>query len=262
LKVAEALARSGIEAREARMLLAQAAEASLARVVGFPEVELTSEAARCFFDFVRRRQAGEPIAYILGRREFYGLELEVTADVLVPRPETELLVELALERNFRSVLDLGTGSGAIAIALKQARPEARVAAVEASAAALSVARRNAARHRVEVQFLHGRWFGPVGRESFDLVLANPPYVAIGDPHLRDLAFEPREALVSGADGLDAMREITGQVMAHLQPGGWVLLEHGRGQEAAVRGLLANAGLELVASWPDLAGIPRVSGGKR
>jgi len=202
------------------------------------------------------------VAYILGRREFYGLELSVNPAVLIPRPETELLVDLALERRPAAVLDLGTGSGAVALAIKRHLPGARVVAVEASAAALAVARRNAVKLNLEVEFRHGRWFDPLPGERFELVVSNPPYVAEGDPHLPGLRHEPEAALVAGPEGLDAIREITSAAGSFLRPGGWLLLEHGAGQDAAVRSLLAQAGLESVRTWPDLAGIGRVSGGTR
>jgi len=202
------------------------------------------------------------VAYILGRREFYGLELSVNPAVLIPRPETELLVDLALERRPAAVLDLGTGSGAVALAIKRHLPGARVVAVEASAAALAVARRNAVKLNLEVEFRHGRWFDPLRGERFELVVSNPPYVAEGDPHLPGLRHEPEAALVAGPEGLDAIREITSAAGSFLRPGGWLLLEHGAGQDAAVRCLLGQAGLESVRTWPDLAGIGRVSGGTR
>jgi release factor glutamine methyltransferase len=182
--------------------------------------------------------------------------------VLIPRPETELLVDLALQRPFASIVDLGTGSGAIALAVKMHRPKADVVAVEASAAALQVAKRNSVRLGVEVDFRHGRWFDPLAGERFDLIVGNPPYVAAGDPHLAALGFEPREALVAGSDGLAAIRDIVRQAPAFLVAGGRLLIEHGIGQDKAVCALLASAGLEDIATWPDLAGIPRVSGGKR
>ena len=208
-----------------------------------------------------RRAAGEPVAYILGHKEFYGLELAVDPAVLIPRPETELLVDLALARNPQSVLDVGTGSGAIALAIKRHRPEARVVATDASAAALEVARRNAVRFNLQVELRLGRWFEPVAGERFEAIISNPPYVVIGDPHLAALPYEPRIALLGGADGLDGFRVLAREAPAHLLPGGWLLVEHGEGQHEAVRGLLEAAGLETTASWPDLAGIPRVSGGK-
>jgi len=261
LTVGEALRNPSIDAREARLLLAAATGFSEASVVAYPERHIPPEAQERFEDFVDRRNKGEPVAYILGRKEFYGLELAVNPAVLIPRPETELLVELALQRAFSSVVDLGTGSGAIALAIKRQRPQARVVAVEASAAALVVAQRNAVKHGLEIEFRHGRWLEPLAGERFDLILANPPYVAEGDPHLGDLGFEPRGALVSGPDGLDAIREIAREAPRYLSPGGWLLLEHGMGQDGHVRTLLSQAGLEEVDSCPDLARIPRVAGGK-
>ena len=260
MTIAEAL--RSLEPREARLLLAAATGFSEASVLAHPERELPASAEAQFREFAARRARGEPIAYILGEKEFYGLALAVNPAVLIPRPETELLVELALARRPASVLDLGTGSGAIALAMKRHLPRARVVAVEASAAALAVARRNAVKLGLEVEFRHGRWFEPVDGRRFDLVLSNPPYVAEADAHLAqgDLRFEPRAALVAGADGLDAIRGIVDAAPAHLNPGGWLLLEHGLGQDAAVRDLLAQAGLEGATSWPDLAGIARVTGG--
>ncbi len=262
MSIAEALAQSGIDPREARLLLAEASGFSQASVLAFPERQLPAAVEGRFLETVSRRRQGVPVAYIIGRKEFYGLDFAVNPAVLIPRPETELLVELALAREFSSMVDLGTGSGAIAIAVKRERPKARVVAVEASAAALVVARRNAVKHGLEIDFRHGRWCEALGGERFDLILANPPYIAAGDSHLADLRFEPPQALVSGPDGLDALREIAGQAAGHLMTGGWLLLEHGLGQEARVRMLLGKAGLESIATWPDLAGIPRVTGGKK
>jgi len=261
LKVQEALRTSGIDAREARLLLAAATGFSEASVLAHPERSLSSEIQTTFLQMSARRAAGEPVAYILGRKEFYGLDLSVNPSVLIPRPETELLVDLALERRPGTVLDLGTGSGAIALALKFHMKDSRVTAVEADLSALLTAKRNATKLGLDVDFRHGRWFEPVAGERFDVVVANPPYVAEGDPHLPGLRFEPRGALVSGPDGLDAIREIVTQVGEFLRPGGWLLLEHGLGQESAVRVLLTNGGLESATTWPDLAGIPRVTGGK-
>jgi len=260
LKVAQAL--GALEAREARLLLAAATGFSEASVLAHPERELPAAAEARFRELAARRVRGEPIAYLLGEKEFYGLTLAVNPAVLIPRPETELLVELALARGPASVLDLGTGSGAIALAIKRHLPAARVVAVERSAAALAVARRNALKLGLQVDFRHGLWFEPVAGERFDLVVSNPPYVAMGDAHLSqgDLRFEPQAALVAGPEGLDAIREIVRGAPSHLNPGGWLLVEHGLGQDAAVRTLLAQAGLEGIATWPDLAGIARVSGG--
>jgi release factor glutamine methyltransferase len=261
LTVADALRGAGIEARDARILLAAATGFSEASVIAFPERTLAAEAAARFADFAARRRCGEPVAYILGEQDFYGLRLSVNPAVLIPRPETELLVELALARDFSAAVDLGTGCGAIALAIKHSRPQGRVVAVEASAAALVVAKRNAARYGLEIDWRHGRWCEPLGAERFELIVANPPYVAEGDPHLAALASEPAQALIAGADGLDAIRTIVAEAPAHLAAGGWLLVEHGLGQDRAVRELLTDAGLADVRTWPDLAGIPRVSGGK-
>jgi release factor glutamine methyltransferase len=259
LRVEEALRPSGIDPREARILLAHATGFSDAAVLAFPERTLGAGAEARFLELIARRRAGEPIAYILGHKEFYGLRLAVNPAVLIPRPETELLVDLALEQPFSNALDLGAGSGAIALALKKHRPQARVVAVEASAAALVLARRNGAALDLDVEWRHGRWFD--GLDRFDVVVSNPPYVAAGDPHLADLRFEPAQALVSGKDGLDAIREISAGISQHLAAGGWVFIEHGLGQDGAVRQLLQTSGLEEVRTWPDLAGIPRVTGGR-
>ena len=261
MTVAEALRGAGIDARDARILLAAATGFSDASVIAFPERTLAAEAAARFADFAARRRRGEPVAYIVGEQEFYGLRLSVNPAVLIPRPETELLVDLALARDFSAMADLGSGCGAIALAVKHARPKTRVVAVEASAAALAVAKRNAVRYGVDIDWRHGRWCEPLGAERFELILANPPYVAAGDPHLAALVYEPTQALVAGADGLDAIRTIVAQAPEHLAAGGWLLLEHGLGQDRAVRELLTARGLADVRTWPDLAGIPRVSGGK-
>jgi len=262
LTVEEALRSSGIDPREARLLLAAATGGSEGALLAFSEKVLSAEAEKQYLAFIARRAAGEPVAYILGRKEFYGMELEVTPAVLVPRPETELLVDLALARKPASVLDLGTGSGAIALALKRHLPSARVVAADASAEALAVARRNAARFGLDIEWRLGRWFEPLAGERFEGIVCNPPYVTVGDPHLAALPFEPRLALLAGADGLDAIRLVAREAPAHLVPGGWLLLEHGMGQHEAVRALLEAAGLETEAGWPDLAGIPRVAGGRR
>ncbi|HYY62287.1 MAG TPA: peptide chain release factor N(5)-glutamine methyltransferase [Burkholderiales bacterium] len=262
MTIEQALSTSGLEAREARILLAAATGFSQAAVIAFPERPLPAESAQRFAEFAARRRDGEPVAYILGEQEFYGLRFTVNPAVLIPRPETELLVDLALEREFERAVDLGTGCGAIALALKHARRHASVVGIEASAAALEVAKRNAVRLGLDVAWRHGRWCEPLGEERYELIVANPPYVAAGDPHLAALAHEPTHALVAGADGLDAIRAIAAQAPRHLEAGGWLLVEHGIGQDAPVRELLARAGLQDVRTWPDLARIPRVSGGRR
>ena len=265
MTVAEALSCSGIELFEARLLLGAASGLSRAAMAAHPETPLSESTAANFLAAASRRRGGEPIAYLLGEREFYGIALRVTPDVLIPRPETELLVDFAIEHlpSGGALLDLGTGSGAIALAVKQHRPDGQIFAVEQSGAALEVARANAARLGLAVEFRHASWFEGVGGARFDIVVSNPPYVAASDPHLGrgDLRFEPRAALVGGEAGLDALRQIVARAPGHLRRAGWIALEHGLGQEKAVCGLLVEAGLESVSSRPDLAGIARISVGK-
>ena len=215
-----------------------------------------------------RREAGEPVAYITGRRGFWTLELEVTPATLIPRPETELLVELALQRlrpDFGGrVADLGTGSGAIALAIARERPHAQVVATDASKAALEVARRNARRHAIgNVDFVHGDWLLPLAGKCFELIVSNPPYIEAADPHLArgDLRFEPASALASGSDGLDDIRRIVDSARRHLDPSGWLLLEHGWNQGAAVRALLLHAGYMQIVTAQDIERRDRVSGGR-
>ena len=216
---------------------------------------------------VARRAAGEPLAYITGRREFFGLDLDVNPSVLIPRPDTEILVEWALEHlptatdQTLRVLDLGTGSGAIALALKAQRPYAQVQALDRSEAALTVARRNAARLSLDIMFAQGNWLDG-NHQRYHLIVANPPYVADADPHLSALAHEPLQALTAGPDGLQDLRTIIASAPGHLYPGGSLLLEHGHDQAAAVRELLAVASFCKIASRRDLAGIERCSGGQQ
>jgi release factor glutamine methyltransferase len=210
-----------------------------------------------------RRAAGVPLAYITGTREFFGLELAVTPDVLVPRPETEILVEWALEcmagLAAPQVLDLGTGSGAIALALKHQRPDARVCASDASAAALAVARGNGERLGLAVEWFQGHWLQGLPEHRWDLIVSNPPYIALQDPHLSALGAEPLQALVSGPDGLDDLRAIVHSAPDALREGGWLLLEHGWDQSAAVAAVLAARGFAGVQHRNDLAGIGRCTG---
>ena len=229
---------------------------------------LPAAAADAFDALVRRRVDGEPVAYLTGTRGFWSLALEVDPAVLIPRPETELLVELALERlSAREplrVADLGTGSGAIALAIANERPLARVVGVDASVAALDLAARNARRLGLQnVDFRPGDWCEPLRGEHYDLMASNPPYIALGDPHLTrgDLRFEPTMALASGVDGLDAIRRIVRDAPAHLAPRGWLLLEHGREQSAAVRALMQQAGLCDIATHQDLERRDRITLGR-
>ena len=266
ITLAQLTAESGLPPLEARMLLERVLEKTHAWLIAHADEAAGAEPEKAFAILAARRRQGEPMAYILGEREFYGLEIGVSRAVLIPRPETELLVELALARIRANaavrVLDLGTGSGAVAVALAKARPQAQLTAVDIDYAALGVARENARRHKVRVRFFCGDWLGPLPREHFELIVANPPYVAAGDPHLArgDVRFEPQRALVGGADGLDCIRAIVTRAKPHLDPGAWLLFEHGYDQAEACRALLESGGYEEVQSWPDLAGIPRVSGG--
>lgn len=262
------LARPPIDPLEARILLGHALGLSRVQLITRSEHVLTAQEALRLENLLSRRLAGEPVAYLIGEREFYGLPFAVTPDVLIPRPETELLVELAIEKlpPGGRVLDLGTGSGAIAVALARHRPDAQVSALDASAAALELARRNAQRNGVQIEFLRSDWYANLGHmkdTSFDLVVSNPPYIVAGDRHLSqgDLRFEPLDALTDHDDGLSALRAIVAGAPAHLAPGGWLLMEHGYDQAGAVRGLLDEAGFDQVQSWHDLAGIERASGGR-
>jgi release factor glutamine methyltransferase len=261
---AEALqeARAAIPLREARLLLCHVLGASHAELEAHAEAKVSLHDTASFRDRVVRRAAGEPLAYLTGHREFYGLDFQVTAAVLIPREETELLVDVARETPARRILDLGTGSGCLAIAVAKHLPQAEVTAVDASAAALEVARKNAARHGVAVRFLQGDWFAPLAGERFELILANPPYVAEGDAHLSqgDVRFEPRSALAAGPDGLDDICRIVAAASTHLEPGGELWFEHGYDQAQAVEALLAGAGFVGIGHLRDLAGIVRVTGG--
>ncbi|MDR2092433.1 MAG: peptide chain release factor N(5)-glutamine methyltransferase [Azoarcus sp.] len=262
-----AWARQHIPPLEARLLLRHVLGCTAAHLAAWPEETLPATTWDAFRRLVERRAAGEPVAYLTGRREFYGRDFLVTSAVLIPRPETELLVELALPRLAAEarpcVLDLGTGSGALAITLALARDCTEVTALDDSREALEVARSNAARLGADVFFLHSDWYAALGEARFHLIVANPPYIPEGDPHLAqgDLRFEPRAALVAGDGGLGSLARIVAGAGRHLEQGGWLLMEHGYDQSAAVRGLLAEAGFGDIASWPDLAGIPRVSGGR-
>ena len=257
-------ARASVPLSEARLLLRHVLGVTHAALEAHPEREVSPRETADFHTLAMRRAAGEPIAYLTGHREFYGLEFHVTPAVLIPREETELLVEIAVEKPARRILDLGTGSGCLAIAVARELPQAQVTAVDASAAALAVARENAARHGATVRFVQGDWFAPLGGERFDLILANPPYVAEADPHLAqgDVRFEPRSALAAGPDGLEDIRRIAAAAAAHLHAGGRLVFEHGYDQAQAVAALLAQAGFVAIEQRRDLAGIPRVTGGAR
>ncbi len=258
-----------IDRAEARRLLEQVCACSHADLIAHPEREMNPMQVERFEALVARREAGEPLAYLLGSAWFARLEFAVTPDVLIPRPDTEVLVDLACARaqEMREprIVDLGTGSGIIPIVLAKRCPHARITAVDFSPAALAVAQANAERHGAVVRFLEGDWFAPLIGERFDLIVSNPPYVAAEDAHLlRDgLPFEPRCALtdgVGGGDGTACLQAIIAGAGEVLSPGGWLLLEHGYDQAVKLRTCLKNAGFGQVASWQDAAGIERVSGG--
>ncbi|TAH45788.1 MAG: peptide chain release factor N(5)-glutamine methyltransferase [Betaproteobacteria bacterium] len=259
--------RARIDVMDARVLLRHVLQCPASRLAAWPEQLLDAEDWAAYRELVERRAAGEPVAYLTGEREFYGRNFMVTPAVLIPRPDTELLVELALAHvgDWRQVraLDMGTGSGALAITLALELADADVTALDRSREALWVAMANAARLGASVSFVQSDWFGGLGEERFQLIVSNPPYIAAADPHLEegDLRFEPRNALAAGPAGLDDLVEIAAGAARHLEPGGWLLLEHGYDQAFAVRGLLADAGFASIASWKDLAGIERVSGGR-
>jgi release factor glutamine methyltransferase len=250
---------------ENRILLCHALGLSRVALITQSERALTAGEAAHLAALVERRKFGEPIAYIVGEREFFGLRFRVNDSVLIPRPDTELLVELALERLpvQGRLLDMGTGSGAIAVSVAHTRRDAAVTALDFSGAALDVARANANTHGAAVRFLRSDWFSSLDQERFHVIASNPPYIASGDEHLArgDLRFEPNMALTDHADGLSALRVIIGGAASHLEPDGWLLLEHGYDQAAQVRALLSAQGYAEVQSWRDLAGIERVSGGR-
>ena len=266
--IAQALAAARLDPTDARVLMRHALGVDDAYLIAHADEPLSIAQSAAFAALVARRAAGEPVAYIVGTREFFSLEFRVTPAVLIPRPETELLVEIALERidsaGACSVLDLGTGSGCVAIAIAHARLRARVVAVDASAAALAIAKENAARPAVSnLELLVSDWFSALAGERFDVIVANPPYVAAGDPHLQqgDLRYEPASALVGGSDGLDPLRAIIASAPQHLNRGGTLALEHGHNQAVRCRQLLAAAGFSEILSRTDLAGIERVTIGR-
>lgn len=257
-----------IDPVDLRLLLEHALGLSHVQLVTQSERELDEKEARLVSELLMRRHSGEPVAHIVGKREFYGMPFAITPDVLIPRPETELLVELAISRlpENGALLDLGTGSGAIAVAVAHERPDASVTATDVSSAALDVARENARRNLAngrDIRFHQGEWFAALPAPfCFDLIVSNPPYIVAGDVHLSqgDLRYEPKGALTDSGDGLSAFRELTAHASGWLNRNGWLLMEHGYDQAQAVRKLLLANGFTAVQSWKDLAGILRVSGG--
>lgn len=252
---------------DAELLLCSVLGQTRTYLFTWPDKTLSDEHLQQFDALLVRREAGEPVAHILGERGFWSLDLKVTADTLIPRPETELLVEAVLARLPAStcrVADLGTGSGAIALAIATECPACEVVAVERSEGALAVAQENAERNHIEnVTFYRGSWYEPLRGQQFDVIVSNPPYICADDPHLAegDVRFEPLTALASGADGLDDIRLIIGGAAAHLEPDGWLLLEHGYDQGAAVSALMRGAGFEAVEVLDDLQGHGRVTLGQ-
>ena len=262
--VAALLRASGLPPAEARTLLAHRTGCTRESLIAHPEQGLDDAKAEQFLQDAARRRAGEPLAYLIGEREFYSRRFAVTPAVLVPRPETELLVQMALERAAGiaapRILDLGTGSGCIAISLALELPGADVVATDISAGALDVARANARQLGAQVAFVAGDWYASVeGR--FDLIVANPPYVAPGDPHLADLRFEPASALAASDHGLSCLRQIIAGAPEHLHAGGRLLLEHGYDQAIAVHEMLASGGFEEISTARDHAGIERTTAGR-
>lgn len=263
----------GLEKREARIearaLAVHALKVDTAWLIAHDTDPLTDTQTATFLALLLRRLEGEPVAYILGAREFFGLKLRVTPDVLIPRPDTETLVQAALDRipadRPCQILDLGTGSGAIALALAAHRPLAQVLGVDRSPAALNVAMNNATRLGLpNLAFMTSDWYGQLASRHFDIIVANPPYIPVGDRHLDqgDLRFEPKEALQSDEEGLSDIRKIVAGAPTHLNPGGWLLIEHGFDQGAAAQHMLHNAGWSHAQTLRDLSGQHRVSVGQR
>ena len=253
---------------DAEILLSHVLDKPRSWLIAHADDTLLPDYVSAYALLLEQREAGEPVAYITGRRGFWSLDLEVTPATLIPRPETELLVELALERlpidRPCHVLDLGTGSGAIALAIARERPAVQVTATDASSDALVVAQGNARRHHIgNISFVHGDWFAPLGDKRFDVIVSNPPYIESSDPHLQqgDLRFEPMSALASGIDGFNDIRRIIGDAGLHLLPGGWLLFEHGWQQGDAARALLRDAGFVELSTARDLEDRDRVSLGR-
>lgn len=267
ISIDELLARSTLGLSEARALLAHILGVAPAWIVAHGRDAAPLAEAKAVEDLFARRRAGEPMAYLTGEREFRSLSFLVTPDVLIPRPETELVVEQGLElmtgRQSPRVLDLGTGSGAIAVSIGVARPDAQIWVSDISGRALEVASRNALRHGVTVRMVQGDWFAALGEERFDLVASNPPYIAEDDPHLDqgDLRFEPRAALVGGIDGMRCISKIAAGARTRLVQGGWLILEHGYDQGTACARLMRELGYTEVVDIQDLSGMSRVCAGR-
>lgn len=268
LRVRDALRQAhqtGVDRLDAQLLLGHLLKRPRTWLLAHDETALPPEAAAAWPEALARRARGEPLAYVLGQHEFCSLDLSVNPAVLVPRPETEVLVRWALEcwpsSPSPDVVDLGTGSGAVALAIKRLQPAAQVTATDVSPQALAVAQSNAQRHQLAVSWAQGHWWEAVAGRRFGLAVSNPPYIALGDEHLSALTHEPPLALTSGKDGLDAIRQIIESAPTGLLQGAWLLLEHGHDQGAAVRDLLTRRGFTTPVTLPDLAKLPRCSGAR-
>jgi release factor glutamine methyltransferase len=261
-------ATSPSPAVDASILLCHVLGCSPGHLIAWPDKQLSPHQAMQFEQILQQRLEGRPVAYITGEREFWSLSLKVTSDVLIPRPETETLVELVLEKFSSSpaltVADLGTGSGAIACALAVERPAWNIIATDSSGEALDIARHNASVHKLgNIRFVHGQWLEPLTGLDFDLIISNPPYIAIDDPHLAqgDVRFEPEAALASGKQGMDAIRHLAQQAGQRLKAGGWLIVEHGYDQQQLVYDCFLQGGFEDILQLTDLAGQPRVTAGR-
>lgn len=258
------ISSSSLPISEIRMLMMHALNKTRIQLITESDRVLIEAEVSAVQNLIASRIAGEPIAYLIGQREFYGLMLHVTKEVLIPRPETELLVDLSLQLVLpnSSILDLGTGSGVIAIAIAHLRPDLDVWATDISSAALTIAKRNAELHQCQIRFVESNWYSNLPDRKWHIIVSNPPYIVQDDPHLSqgDLRFEPKNALTDHADGLSAFRQIIAGAKVRLEEGGWLLVEHGYDQAQAVCDLLTEHRFVNVQSWPDMAGIERVSGG--
>lgn len=261
-------ATSASPAVDAGILLCHVLDCSPGHLIAWPDKQLSPHQASQFKQILQQRIEGKPVAYITGEREFWSLSFKVTSDVLIPRPETETLVEFVLEKFSNSaaltVADLGTGSGAIACALAVERPAWNIIATDSSAEALDIARHNASVHQLEnIRFVHGKWLEPLKGLDFDMIISNPPYVAADDPHLAegDVRFEPETALASGKRGMDAITHLTSQAGQRLKAGGWLMVEHGYDQQKPVYDCFKQGGFEDIVQLTDLAGQPRVTAGR-
>jgi release factor glutamine methyltransferase len=261
-------ATSPSPAVDASILLCHVLDCSPGHLIAWPDKQLSPDQASQYTEILQQRVEGIPVAYITGEREFWSLPLKVTADVLIPRPETETLVEFVLEKFSNSpaltVADLGTGSGAIACALALERPAWNIVATDCSIAALDIARHNASVHKLaNIHFVHGQWLKPLTKLDFDLIISNPPYIAMNDPHLSqgDVRFEPDAALASGKQGMDAITHLTSQAGQRLTAGGWLIIEHGYDQQQLVYDCFKQGGFGDIVQLTDLAGQPRVTAGR-